>query len=157
MKKNPKKVKICLHITICHRCKPGITVIYFKIHKWWSYHSFTERSFKMSKISIMKFETSGGFEKCIQAFVLYEMTALHPITISKYSTLKPNLWRSMMQRWTYLWHLNSCLWFIRSKENVSLSIEMQIFDIVNRHVDVRSGLSLIIRRSGGMVHGFSPW
>ncbi len=46
----------------------------------------------MSKISIIKFETSDGFVKSILAFLLQsEMTALQTISKAKYLTLKPNL------------------------------------------------------------------
>ncbi len=81
------------------------------------------------------------------------MTALHPISIGKYLTLKHNLWRSM-QRWPYLWHLYSWLRFtLFSKETVSSSIEIHFLIL---SITTRSGLSLVTRRSGGIVHGFSP-
>ncbi len=77
------------------------------------------------------------------------MTALHPISIAKYFTLKPSLWRSM-QRWAYLWHL----WFtLFSKGTVSSSIEIHSLIL---SITTRCGLSLITRWSGEIVHGFSP-
>ncbi len=78
------------------------------------------------------------------------MTALHPISIANYLTLKPNLWR-LMQRWAYLWHWYSWLWFtLFSKGIVSSSIKIHFLKL---SITTRSRLS---RRSGGIVHGFSP-
>ncbi len=148
------QVKIILYITIRHRCDPGFTILWFKKHKWWSYHSFTERRFKMSKISIIKLETSDGFVKSIQVFTItiWDDSSKSNLS-SKYLTLKPYLWRSI-QRWAYLWHLYSWLWFtLFSKGTVSSSIEIQFLIL---SITTRSGLSLVNRRSGGIVHGFSP-
>ncbi len=79
------------------------------------------------------------------------MSALHPISIAKYLTLKHNLWRSM-QRWAYLWHLYSWLRFtIFSKGRVSSSIEIHFLILL---ITTRFGLSLVTSRSGGIVHGF---
>ncbi len=80
------------------------------------------------------------------------MRALHPISIAKYWTLKPNLWRSI-QRWAYLWYLYSWLLFtLCSKRTVSSSIEIHFLIL---SITTRSGLSLVTRRFGGIVHGFS--
>ncbi len=81
------------------------------------------------------------------------MTPLHPITIAKHLILKCNLWRSM-QKWAYLWYLYSWLRFtLFSKETVSSSIEIHFLIL---SYTTRSGLSLVTRRSAGIVHGFSP-
>ncbi len=107
----------------------------------------------MSKISIIKLETSDEFVKCIHLLLLSEMIALHPILIAKYLILKLILWRSM-QRWIYLWHLYSWLRFtLFLKRTVSSSIEIHFLVL---SITTWSGLSLVTRRSGGIVHGFSP-
>ncbi len=146
---NVCQVKIILHITIRHRCDPEFTVLWFKNHKWWSYHSFTERSFKMSKICIIKLETSDGFVKCIPAFTITIWDDNSAFNFnSKILNIKTYLWRSM-QHWAYLWHLYSWLQFtLFSKGTVSSSIEIHFFTL---SITTRSGLSLVTTRSGGIA------